>query len=81
VAVRDSGSGVDPRSLHAKVGGKPVRLRYADGVLLLRTNGLSAGRRAVTVSASDYQETKNMEDIGPVLPNTRVLHATVTLQR
>ena len=25
VAVRDSGSGVDPRSLHAKVGGKPVR--------------------------------------------------------
>jgi hypothetical protein len=81
VAVRDSGSGVDPRSLHAKVGGKPVRLRYADGVLLLRTNGLRAGKRAVTVSASDYQETKNMEDIGPVLPNTRILHATVTLRR
>ena len=82
VAIRDSGSGVDPRSLHAKVGGKPVRrLTYADGVLLLRTSGLPAGKRAVTVSASDYQETKNMEDIGPVLPNTRVLHATVTLRR
>jgi hypothetical protein len=81
VAVRDSGSGVDPRSLHAKVGGKPVRLRYADGVLLLRTSGLPAGKRAVTVTASDYQETKNMEDVGPVLPNTRVLHATVTLRR
>jgi hypothetical protein len=35
----------------------------------------------VTVSASDYQETKNMEDVGPVLPNTRALHATVTLRR
>jgi hypothetical protein len=33
------------------------------------------------VSASDYEETKNMEDVGPVLPNTRVLHATVTLRR
>ena len=39
------------------------------------------GKRAVTVSASDYQETKNMEDVGPVLPNTRVLHTTVTLHR
>ena len=81
LAVRDSGSGVDPGSFHAKVGGKHVRLTYADGVLLLQTNGLPAGKRAVTVRASDYQETKNMEDIGPVLPNTRVLHATVTLRR
>jgi hypothetical protein len=81
VAVRDSGSGVDPRSLHSKVGGKPMRLRYADGVLLLQTSGRPAGKRTVTVSASDYQETKNMEDVGPVLPNTRALHATVTLRR
>jgi hypothetical protein len=58
-----------------------MRLRYADGVLVLRTNGLPAGKRTVTVSASDYQETKNMEDVGPVLPNTRALHATVTLRR
>jgi hypothetical protein len=35
----------------------------------------------VTVKAADYQETKNMEDVGPVLPNTRVLHTTVTLRR
>jgi hypothetical protein len=81
LAVRDSGSGVDPRSFHAKVGGKPVRLTYAHGLLSLRTNGLPAGKRAVTVSASDYEETKNMEDVGPVLPNTRVLHTTVTLRR
>jgi subtilisin family serine protease len=81
VAVRDSGSGVDPRSLQATVGGRSVRLRYADGVLWLRTNGLRAGKQAVIVKASDYQETKNMEDVGPVLPNTRVLHTVVILRR
>jgi subtilisin family serine protease len=81
VAVSDSGSGVDPHSLHAIVGGKSVRFAYAHGVLLLPTSGLRPGRQAVIVRASDYQETKNMEDVGPVLPNTRVLHATVTLRR
>jgi subtilisin family serine protease len=80
-AVRDPGSGVDPRSFHARVGGKAVRVRYAHGVLLLRTKGLHPGRQSVLVKTSDYQETKNMEDVGPVLPNTRVLHTRVTLRR
>jgi subtilisin family serine protease len=81
LAVRDSGSGVDPRSLQAEIGGKSLRLSYSHGVLSLQTNGLRGGRRHLTVKASDYQETKNMEDVGPVLPNTRVLHTTVTLRR
>lgn len=81
VAVRDSGSGIDPHSLKAKVGGRWVRFRYSHGVLLLRTKGLRPGRQTMVVSASDYQEAKNMEDVGPVLPNTRVLHTTVTLRR
>jgi subtilisin family serine protease len=81
VAVRDSGSGVDPHSLHGEIGGKSVRLMYAHGVLLLRTDGLRPGRQGITVKASDYQETKNMEDVGPVLPNTRVLRTKVTLRR
>jgi hypothetical protein len=81
-AVRDSGSGVDPVSLRVRVdGARSVRFTYRHGVLALGTRGLSPGRKRVTVTASDYQETKNMEDVGPVLPNTRVLHATVTLQR
>jgi subtilisin family serine protease len=81
VAVHDAGSGVDPQSCRATVGGKRVRLRYADGVLSLRTTGLRPGRSALVVQAADYQETKNMEDVGPVLPNTRTLHTTVTLRR
>ena len=80
-AVHDAGSGVDPRSLRAKVNGKSVRVRFAAGVLSLRTTGLPPGKLAVTVTASDFQETKNMEDVGPVLPNTRVLHTVVTLRR
>jgi phage terminase Nu1 subunit (DNA packaging protein) len=35
----------------------------------------------LTVRAADYQELKNMEDVGPVLPNTRVLHAFVKIVR
>jgi subtilisin family serine protease len=80
-AVSDRGSGVDPRSLHARVGRRSVRLAYAHGVLRLRTKGLQPGRRAVVVTASDFQETKNMEDVGPVRPNTRVFHTTVALRR
>ena len=82
LAVRDAGSGVDRHSLRVEVGGKPFPFfTYADGVLSIRTKGLQAGKHSVTVTASDHQETKNMEDVGPVLPNTRVLHATVTLRQ
>jgi hypothetical protein len=81
LAVRDSGSGVDPHSFHAQVGGRPVRIRYSGGVLDLRTKGLRPGKKTVVVTASDYQETKNMEDVGPVLPNTRTLRSSVTLRR
>ena len=80
-AVRDSGSGVDPFSLVVKLGGERVPFTYGDGVLSIPTRSLAPGSQPVTVTASDYQETKNMEDVGPVLPNTRVLTATVTLRR
>ncbi len=81
VAVHDSGSGVDPLALRARLDGKPVRLAYSSGVVSVRTASLRPGKEALTVTASDYEETKNMEDVGPVLPNTRILHTTVTLRR
>jgi subtilisin family serine protease len=80
-SVTDSGSGVDPRSLVVKLGGRRVAFAYSGGILSVGTKGLAAGRKRLTVTAADYQETKNMEDVGPVLPNTRVLHATVTIRR
>ena len=80
-AVRDAGSGVDPLSLQVRLGGKSVPVGYSGGVLSVPTKGRPPGKQTVTVTAADYQETKNMEDVGPVLPNTRVLRTTVTLRR
>lgn len=75
LGVRDSGSGVDPRSLEATVAGRARTVSFARGVA--RITGLASGSQALTFRASDYQETKNIENVGPVLPNTRTLRTTV----
>jgi hypothetical protein len=77
LAVHDSGAGVDPDSLAAYRNGKRIPLEYANGVVSLETATLRPGGYRITLSASDYQEVKNNEDIGPVLPNTRVFRTTV----
>jgi subtilisin family serine protease len=80
-AVRDSGSGVDPGSLRVRLNGRGVPFAFGRGVLSIPTGKLSVGSARVSVTASDFQEAKNMEDVGPVLPNTRTLRTTVTLRR
>jgi hypothetical protein len=76
VRVTDGGSGVDPTSLRVQVDGNTVPARPRAGRLSIATTGLSAGRHALRVEVSDYQETRNMENSGRVLPNTRVLTTT-----
>jgi hypothetical protein len=49
-------------------------------VLTVPTAGLSAGTHRLTLLVSDYEEAKNMENVGPILPNTRSLAATVTVR-
>ncbi|HKI91838.1 MAG TPA: S8 family serine peptidase [Gaiellaceae bacterium] len=80
LSVRDDGSGVDPGSLVASVNGTQVPFSYAHGVVSLETTTMHAGTHRIRLVASDYQETKNMEDVGPVLPNTRRFTATVTVR-
>ena len=80
LAVDDAGSGVDPASLVAKVGGTQVPFTYAHGVVSLATTTLVPGTRKISLTVSDYQETKNMEDVGPVRPNTTVFHAAATVK-
>ena len=41
----------------------------------MSAGALSAGQHRLVFRASDYQETKNMENTGPILPNTRTFSA------
>jgi hypothetical protein len=74
-AVTDAGSGVDPHSIGLKVDGRLTRFTLARGILTGR--GVRPGTHSVRLVISDYQEPKNMEDVGPVLPNTRTVTARV----
>jgi hypothetical protein len=78
LAVSDKGAGVDPASLAPKVDGALRRFTFSRGVLTVRNVG--AGRHRVSLTASDYQEAKNMENVGPILPNTRTFSANVTVR-
>jgi hypothetical protein len=81
VRLTDAGSGVDPSSLVASVGGRPAEVSYRSGVVRVSTAGIPAGTHRLRLAAHDYQETKNTENVARVLPNTRVLAATVTIRR
>jgi subtilisin family serine protease len=78
-AVSDGGSGVDPTSIVVKVDGQIHATRYASGIVSV-IDAVAAGKHTVALTASDYQETKNMEDVGPILPNTRTLRTSVVVR-
>ncbi len=75
-AVSDAGSGVDPNSIVVKIDGKPSDPTYRRGIVSVK-KGVTPGRHHVMLRVSDYQESKNMEDVGPILPNSRTLQTTV----
>jgi hypothetical protein len=77
--VQDRGSGVDPSSLHATVDGRLQAVSFSRGLARVSLAGLAAGRRTLIFKAADFQETKNMEDVGPVLPNTRTFRTTIVV--
>ena len=80
VAVNDAGSGVDPTSLAALVDNSKARLSYATGRVSVELNGLAKGKHTLLLTVSDFQETKNMETFGGILPNTRVYRATFAVR-
>ena len=80
VAVADAGSGIDPSSLAARVDTGKVDLSYSSGRVTVELNGLAKGRHTLQLTVSDFQETKNMESFGGILPNTRVYRATFTVR-
>jgi subtilisin family serine protease len=76
VSATDGGAGVDPRSIFVSIDGDSVAAPFADGKLEIHA---TPGRHVLVVRASDYQETKNMEDVAAVAPNTSTLTKTVTV--
>jgi subtilisin family serine protease len=77
VRVSDIASGVDPRSIHATVDGNAQRVRLTNGIATVDVRGSGRGTHALVFTVSDYQEAKNMENVTRILPNTRVLRATI----
>jgi hypothetical protein len=80
VAAVDAGAGVDADSIVASVDGVRVGARYRHGVIRIQTGGVSAGAHRIRVRVSDYQETKNTENVARILPNTRVLTGKFTIR-
>ena len=74
------GAGVDPRSLEASIDGRAVTARLVGSEVRISTSGVAPGRHRVRLSVADYQETRNMENVARILPNTRVVTASVTVR-
>jgi subtilisin family serine protease len=71
----DTGSGIDPSSLEATIAGRTTTVRMRRNELRVSTEGVRPGRRLLRLTFSDYQETRNTENVARILPNTRVVTA------
>jgi hypothetical protein len=81
VRVDDTGSGVDAKSVEATVDGRGVAARVVGREIRISSTGLNPGRHRLRVQLSDYQETRNDENVARILPNTRVLTAQVSVRQ
>jgi hypothetical protein len=80
LAVSDGGSGVYPQSLRVWLDGRPASFAFAHGLLRVRPLQLRPGVHRLRVRVSDYQETRNVETIAGILPNTRTFVARVRIR-
>jgi subtilisin family serine protease len=82
ISAVDRGSGVNPRSIRILVGGarQPARYDARRRLILVSLRGAGRGRKVVQAEVSDYQESKNQENVGRILPNTARLRAPVVLR-
>ncbi len=77
VSATDRGAGVDPASIVVQLDGKKIDAPFSAGKIRIAA---SPGRHTLAVRAADYQETKNMEDVPAVLPNTATLTTSVVVR-
>jgi subtilisin family serine protease len=81
VRAVDKGSGIYADSIAATVDGELAGASYRDGVVSISTRGLAAGAHRLRMRVSDWQESKNTENVARILPNTRWLTATFRISR
>jgi hypothetical protein len=77
VAATDGGAGVDPASITVNVDGRSARTTFRNGRITIVA---ARGTHRLLVQASDYQESKNMEDVPKIRPNTAALTTTVRVR-
>ena len=77
VRATDGGSGVDPSSIVALLDKKAAKVTYAAGTIRIPA---SSGRHSLVLQVGDFQETKNMEDVAKILPNTATLRVSVRVR-
>jgi subtilisin family serine protease len=75
ISARDAGSGIDPSRTRLFVDGRRRAASFdaGRGLVLASIRKLRRGRHTLQVLVSDYQESKNMENVRRILPNTRRL--------
>jgi hypothetical protein len=76
ISATDSGAGVDPQSISGTLDGRKITSQFVNGLL---TMPATPGSHDLTVSFSDYQELKNMEDVAKIKANTATLTRTVVV--
>jgi hypothetical protein len=81
VRMSDGGSGVDRATVSARIDGRVRTVTFRGAEARVDTQGLAPGRHALRFQVSDYQETRNMESIAAILPNTRRLTARFVVIR
>jgi subtilisin family serine protease len=80
VSVTDAGAGVYPQSIRVSVDGSSTRTTLRGARLSIPTSSLGAGAHRLRVRVSDFQESKNTENVARILPNTRWITATFTVR-
>ena len=80
VSASDAGAGVNPDLVSATIDGRSASASFVRGVIRVSTDNLPAGAHRLRLRVSDYQETKNTENVARILPNTRTLTATITIR-
>ena len=80
VSATDAGAGVYPESIRIVVDGASRSGTLRGGLLSISTGGLSAGTHRLRLRVSDYQESKNTENVARILPNTRMTTFTFNVR-